>query len=333
MKHQREDDLALPERQARVWVRRLTSGTARTGDARALERWCRASEANRRAFTAAHRQWQAVRGAAELAGANDPELMALRTAPRPQARLAGAASRRRFLAGGVALASAAAVGVLVVHPPLALWPSLESLQADYTTGVGEQRKLALGDAVTVELSTRSSLSVRSDGGRPVGVDLIDGQVAVDIGAKAGPFTVFAAAGSVQAMDASFEVRHVAGGICVTCVDGLVQVAVAGKRVNLVAEQQVTYGQGILQPVRRVNAAVLTAWRDGLLSFQRTALAQVVDEINRYRPGRVILLSRQFEGRPVSGQFYIRDLDKAITQIQRLFKLEVTSLPGGIVLLS
>lgn len=333
MKHQGERYLALPERQARVWVQRLTSGAARTGDARALERWCRASEANRRAFTTAHREWEAMRDAAELAGANDPELLALRSAPRPQFRPEGATSRRRFLGGGLVLASASAVGVLVVHPPLGLWPSLKSLQADYKTGVGEQRKLALGDAITVELSTRSSLSVRSSGNQPVGIDLIDGQVAVDIRGKASPFTVFAGAGSIQAVNASFEVRHVPGGVCVTCVNGRVQVALAGGRVNLITEQQVIYDHSTLHPLRRVNAASLTAWRDGLLSFQRTALAQVVQEINRYRPGRVILLSRQLEDQPVSGQFYIQNLDKAIAQIQRLFKLDVTSLPGGIVLLS
>jgi len=57
-----------------------------------------------------------------------------------------------------------------------------------------------------------------------------------------------------------------------------------------------------------------------LRFQKTALAQVVAEINRYRPGRLLLLADGVAERPVSGRFRIDDLDKAIAQIQRLFHL-------------
>ena len=320
-------------REAQAWVRRLTSGKARTGDARALQQWCRASDANQRAFSAAYRRYAAVKQAAALAAADDPALAAWRQPPPVAPAIA--LGRRRFVAGGMALASAAAVGLLVVRPPLALWPSLQALQADYKTGTGEQRALALGEGLRVELNTRSSLSVRTGNGsgQALGVDLIEGQVAIDIAGKSAPFSVYAGGGSVQAVDASFEVQHVDGGVCVTCIDGLVQVALKGDRLNLGPGQQLRYGASGLQPVRPVDTASVTAWREGLLNFQRTALVQVIEEINRYRPGRVILLSKQLEGRPVSGQFHLDDLGKAIVQIQRLFKLDMTALPGGIVVLS
>lgn len=315
--------------QAQAWVRRLASGAARPRDARALKHWCGISEAHAQAFQKAHRQWRELLPAATLAGHADPELARLRalgnTAARPL-------PRRMFLGGAVA-ASVAVVGVALVRPPMGLWPSVQALQADFRTGVGEQRKLALTPSVTVEMNTRSSLGVRAANGQPQGIDLVDGEVSVDALRAAQPFTVVAGDGRVSATDARFEVRRLAEGTCVTCIEGEVRVATGGSEVALMPSQQVVYDRLALGPVRQIDAAELSPWREGILSFRKTALTQVVAEINRYRPGRVVLLARALGDRPVSGRFHIGDLDKAIAQIQRLFRLEATSLPGAIVLLS
>jgi transmembrane sensor len=323
---------AALEQQAHAWVRRLTSGTARSSDAEELARWCGSSEAHAQAFKKAHSLWRELGPAAELAGKNDPELAALRAVPYPNVRkpLLRSPSRRVFIGG--ALAASAAVGVALVYPPLDLWQG-GSWRADYSTGVGEQRQLALAPDVTVAMNTRSSIALRSENGATTGIELIDGEVAVDTAAT--PFTVTAGGGRVQALDnARFELRHIDGGVCVTCIKGLVQVSLASRQLTLRSAQQVNYrGGDALQPVRGIDAAEVGAWREGILSFRETALSQVVSEINRYRPGRVMLLSKSSEDKPVSGRFNINDLDKAIVQIQRLFRLRETALPGRIVILS
>jgi transmembrane sensor len=326
---------ALLEQQAHAWVRRLTSGTARSSDAEALARWCGSSEAHAQAFKKAHSLWRELGPAAELAGKNDPELAALRAVPYPEARkpLLRSPSRRVFIGG--ALAASAAAGVALVYPPMDLWPAGKNWRADYSTGVGEQRQLALAPDVTVAMNTRSSIALHSENGATTGIELIDGEVAVDTAAT--PFTVTAGGGRVRALgkdSARFELRHIDGGVCVTCIKGLVQVSLASRQLTLRSAQQVNYrGGDAVQPVRGVDAAEVGAWRDGILSFRETALSQVVSEINRYRPGRVMLLSKASEDKPVSGRFNINDLDKAIVQIQRLFRLRETALPGRIVILS
>lgn len=84
---------------------------------------------------------------------------------------------------------------------------------------------------------------------------------------------------------------------------------------------------------RVDAQAQSDWQRGVINFRQAALADVVSEINRYRPGRLVLMADALLQKPVSGRFRIDEMDKAIGQIQRLFHLNATSLPGGIVILA
>ncbi|WP_034303721.1 FecR family protein [Herbaspirillum sp. RV1423] len=321
---------------ARAWVRLLASGRARKEDARKLELWCAASAAHAAAFKQAHALWRQLGTAAELVGAGDPELQAIRRAAGHErnARAASATrsarrSRRAFLGGAVA-ASAVAAGVALIYPPLSLWPSMAALRADYRTEAGQQMQVALTPDVGLLLNTRSSISVRTRDGSPVGVDLIDGEIAVSANR---PFSVSAGNGTIAAEFSRFEVRHLGANVCVTCMEGQVNVALAGARHTLRANQQMVYGDDAAPVVASVDAQQQSDWRRGILSFRQTALGQVIGEINRYRPGRLVLMAKSLEQRPVSGRFRIDDLDKAIAQIQRLFRLSATSLPGGIIVLA
>jgi transmembrane sensor len=86
-------------------------------------------------------------------------------------------------------------------------------------------------------------------------------------------------------------------------------------------------------VSAVDPAQAGAWRSGAVVFRQTALTDAVAEINRYRPGRVVLLNKELGQRRVSGQFQIARLDLAIDRIQEAFGANVRKLPGGVVLLS
>lgn len=317
------------ELRAHAWLRLLKSGNARVADAQAAARWCALSERHAQAFRNAQRMWHDLLPAATLAGMHDAQLAQLRTSVHSKKIVP--MSRRGFLGGAVA--AAAVAGVALLRPPLDLWPSAaDAWQSDYRTAAGEQRGLALADGVQVEMNTRSSIALRTAGGATVGIELMGGEVAVDVARGARDFAVAAAGGRTAGRAARFELRYLDDEVCVTCVAGSVNVEAAGRTVRLEAAQQLVYDKDAVRPVRHVSLADVSAWRDGVLSFQDTALSQVVAEINRYRPGRVVLLAKQMSGRPVNGRFNIRHLDKAIAQIQRLFGLDATSLPGGVVIL-
>ncbi|WZB71263.1 hypothetical protein WJ968_04405 [Achromobacter xylosoxidans] len=84
--------------------------------------------------------------------------------------------------------------------------------------------------------------------------------------------------------------------------------------------------------RALDADDLPAWREGFLRFRQAPLAEVLDEINRYRSDRVILMAQSLAARPVSVRVELARLDTAIAQIRENFQLDATALPGGVLLL-
>lgn len=310
-------------REAQAWLRRLSSGAATQHDVEGFRRWRDGNPLHQPALAQARRLWQAL----------DPAIGGMpaevQRAPILSAR--PVAARRAFL--GAAVGAAGAAGVAVVSPPLGLWPSLGEWNVDYRTATGEQRAVQVAEGVDLMLNTQTSVQRRSVEGRVVGIDLIAGEAAVDLVAGPQPFGIVAGAARSEAQAGRFEVRYLAGRGCVTCLEGRVRVTHAKGTRDLQAGEQVLYDAASLGPVAAVATREASAWRSGVLVFRQTPLAHVIEEINRYRPGRVVLLAQRLAGREVSGRFAIASLDTVLVQIQRSYDLEARALPGGVLLLS
>jgi transmembrane sensor len=314
-------------KQARVWLRQLSSGDVRPWDARAFQRWLRTSPAHKAAFDDVKRRWDLMRPAAGELLRTDPEAAGFHS----RAMRGFRPGRRAFL--GAAASAVAVAGVAVIHPPFGLWPSVNEWGADYRTATGEQRTLALAAGVNVTLNTRTSVRRQMAGGQMVGLDLLAGEAAIDFVGAGRAFSVVAGSGRSVAESGRFEVRHLEGTVCVTCIDGSVRVEhPAGVRA-LQARQQITYGAGSVRGVVDIVPADVSAWRSGELVFNHTRLADVLDEINRYRSGRVVLANTSVRDSAVSGRFAIASLDAALSQLQHTFDLNARSLPGGVLVLS
>ncbi|KAF1073145.1 MAG: Protein FecR [Variovorax sp.] len=305
------------QKQAWVWLRLLHSGEVKPWDAQAFQRWLAASPAHQAAFTEAKLRWQVLEQAST----------GLARAPAGSAVIAARHPRRRaFL--GAAMGVAAVAGVAVVYPPAGLWPAPDEWGADDRTATGEQRTLALEGRVSVTLNTRTTIRRQADG-----IDLLSGEVAVDLPDERRPFIVAAGAGRSQGASGHFEVRHLAQRVCVSCIDGSVRVAHPGGTRLLQARQQVVYDARSIGASVAIEPANVSAWRGGELVFRQALLADVLDEIDRYRPGRIVLMNAAARTRPVSGTFFIASLDEAITQLQHTFDLRARALPGGVLILS
>ena len=312
------------ERQAWTWLRRLQSGDVRPWDARAFRRWLKSSPAHAAAFRAAREDWALMRPAAGDLLRSDLETAATYERLHERGRM-----RRRVFLGAAAGAAAATVAML--HPPAGLWPSPAEWGADYRTATGEQRRVALGDDVSVTLNTRTSVRRRQERGL-AGMELIAGEAAVDLGQDAA-FVVTAGSGRSVAVGARFEVRNLYGKVCVTCLEGAVRVEHPSGMRLLAARRQAVYDDMSLGASTPIDPSILSAWRKGRLVFEQTPLAQVVDEINRYRPGRVVLMNDTAARQPVSGSFDIAMLDLALSQLERTFDLHARALPAGLYVLS
>ncbi|SAI42673.1 transmembrane sensor [Bordetella ansorpii] len=313
------------ERQALAWLRRLTSNEATAAELREFEQWVAASPAHRAAYRRAKAVWDAFKPSAGRVARAHPGIVAnYEGAQRSRRR-----TRRAVL--GLGAAAAASAGVAVLHPPLGLWPSLAEWGADYRTDAGEQRTLALAEGVDVTLNTRTSVRRQTAGGQLVGLNLLSGETAIDL-AGGHRFTVRAGAGSSVAEASRLEVRYLYDKVCVTCLEGAVAVEHSAATRQLAAGEQTVYDDQAIGGVARIDPKVVSAWRRGLLIFDQTRLDEAIAEINRYRPGRVVLANDALRSQRVSGNFQISAPDQAIAQLQYMFHLRARSL-GGVLILS
>lgn len=312
-------------REAIAWLSLLSSGTATTADAEALKRWCGEDPAHARAYAEAARAWDLLTPVASRAKV--AERQGIR-----QPQLARKAIDRRALLGGALAASAAGVAYAAVNPPLSLWPSLAELRADVRTDTGEQRRIEISDGVSVDLNTRSSLAWGAVSDRGKHIELISGEAVVAAGAApADTCLVTAGMGRVIAHDARVDIRHDAARIRVVCLGGNVRVEHQAQAVMLPAGEQVVYDDSNISGLGLVDPQIVTAWQQGRLVFQKELLSRVIDEVNRYRPGRIVLMDRELGQHLIDASFSLDGLDKVITYIRQAFDARITVLPGGLVL--
>ena len=302
-------------RQALDWVVKLKTGEPTRRDLDELLRWRESNPDHDAAFKRAVRIYR-------LAG--------MASAAAETSRLNRRRLTRRVLLGGAM--AAAAAGILIVRPPLEAWPSLEELAADYRTAKGEQRTIDL-DGVSLELNTQTSLALRS-GDREEFVELVSGEASVAATRPAErPLVMTAVQGRIVASTAEFNIRCLGGSVTVACLRGTITVEASGSAASVAMGREVSYDRRGLAPAVAIDTDAVGAWKAGLLIFKDRPLAAVVEEINRYRSGRIIIVRPALGERLLNGSFQIHRLDEFLPQVEQLLGARLIELPGGVVLLS
>jgi transmembrane sensor len=320
------DEGAAPlKRDARRLITQLVSGEANRADFDAAKRWRRQSPAHEAAFVEATRLWQNL-------GAAGRDLLAQEGAPTwPSPPVS--ASRRTMLVGGGALAAAVAAYV-VVNPPLGLWPSFDELRADYRTATGEQRDLTLADNVSVRMNTQTAMAVPPSGTGRDQVTLISGEASFAMLQQSRrPLAVATDAGLTIANRARFDVRNFGGSVCVTCFDGDVRVEQGAQTATVSVNEQIRYDKDGIGQAITINPVEAAAWREGVLIFRDTPLFDVIVELNRYRPGKIVLAKAGLAQKTVNGRFRIDRIDDVIAWLAQVYGATPRLLPGRMTLLT
>ena len=305
--------MSVIQKEAQAWVVRLASGQVSERDAQVFRHWCARSRKHANAFAEARAVW----------GAMAPAARAVKRAQRPVNT-----ARRAWIGGAVA----ASLGLLVLRPPTDLWPAVAGLGADYATGTGEQREVALDGGVLVQMNTQTRLDAAPVQDGAAALVLLAGEAEFQAGLRgAARVRVRAGDGTVSAGSARFNIRLFGQEVCVTCLAGRLRVAQAGNDAELATGQQLRYRPEHFGIARAVAKGDVSAWRQRLLVFKQSTLAEVVDEVNRYRPGKLILNGDALKQTRVQASFSLDRLDDVIALIQDAYGARVTRLPGGIVL--
>ncbi|MBL7252530.1 FecR family protein [Alloalcanivorax sp. C16-2] len=309
------------QREAREWLILLESGRATAADGDAFREWCARSAEHARAFSHCRRVWS---GMGEAARSRPDNVTRLEERQRP------GLSRRAFLGG----AAAACAGWVVMRSPLDLWPGAEVLTADLWTATGEQREVVLPDTATVQLNTRTRVDLQRRDGAVTGLVLRGGETEVTtLPYTPARFTVSAGNGHVEARGARFNVRYTDDRVRVTCLMGEITVAHGRDRSRLRPAQQVVYNETRLTGVTAVDPQRVSAWRQRILVFDGTPLASVVEEVNRYRPGRILLLDEALGRTPVQAYLSLDRLEDFAALVREVRGATVRDLPGGVLIIS
>tara|TARA_R110000772_G_scaffold264038_1_gene384253 strand:- start:49421 stop:50386 length:966 start_codon:yes stop_codon:yes gene_type:complete len=311
--HRHPDDAAFA--QAVSWLTRLRE---RHADADTFQAWLDADPRHEAAFAEAERLW----GRLEL------PTRRLADAEPGRPRAARRQRPRRVLA--------AAAGLIILLGTGLLWRGdiAVRLQSDYITSIGIRTPIDLADGSRITLNTNTAIAVDiADDSRHV--RLLRGEAWFDVAPDAArPFTVDTPMGTVRVTGTRFNLR---------IADGRTDVSLAEGRVNLTGsipgdalilapgESAQLTAAGISHPEPFDRTAV-TAWLRGQFVFYDTPLSSVVDEINRYRPGRIVIARDALLDLKVSGVFRTDDTDAALRAITDTLPLGATHITGYLVVL-
>ena len=277
------DDDALFD-QASGWYYRLRAEDASARDQADFAAWLAQGPAQRQT-------WDEV---SALLGALREPARQVREAQRARWR------RPRLRVWASAAAVLLAVGLLSLYSP---WP--DRWRSDYATATGESRNLTLADGSQLQLNTDSAVQIdlRPNERR---VTLLRGEAWFEVSADAArPFVIRSGEGWVKVVGTRFSVARQGAQTRVRVAQGKVQVSADGEQTVLLEPgRAVDYQGGRLGAVRDFDAAAEFAWRQRQLVFRQQSLAEVVDELNRYWPGEVLVFGDALRQRKVSGVFEI-----------------------------
>jgi transmembrane sensor len=207
----------------------------------------------------------------------------------------------------------------------------QRLLADASTGTGEQKTLRLADGTVIVLNTDSAVSTDLAGERRL-VVLRRGEMLIITGADAGaparsgqkrPFWVDTPFGKLQALGTRFTVRLDERRARISVQEGAVQLHPAGGSASHVVragESRWLADDGTTPA--DVQGFEPDSWTEGVIAGKNIRLADLLDELSRYRSGRITCDERVAQLR-VSGLFQIWNTEQTLQFLAQTQPVSVT----------
>ncbi|MEM4989980.1 FecR domain-containing protein [Collimonas sp. H4R21] len=294
-------------REAATWLMKLHSDDATEADQQAWQHWRSRSPEHQRAWQCAQRLTDAF--------SDIPPELGMPVLDRP---VACPQRRRAALKALALLLTTAPVAWLAAKLPWEDW------SADYQTATGERSTIALADGTQLVLNTASSVDVRFDSRQRL-VQLYTGEVLVTTAADkmlpARPFRVQTRQGMLRALGTRFDVRQEGMRSHVAVFEGAVELTpLKAPGVVVQAGQQCSFTANRAGPVLAADDSQ-ALWSQGVLFADKMRLADFVDELSRYRHGRLSCDPAVADQR-VSGAFQLKDTDQALLLLSKVLPVRI-----------
>ena len=315
------------EQAAFAWLSLLHDQPS-SGDQATFSHWLQADPAHAEAYAQAQVVWELTETPARTLASEDAfALQGYLNAMNRSRR-----TRVRRWSGALAMA---ACMVVMIGVGAGWQPSrwVDDLGADYVSAPGEIRTVTLSDQSQVTLDADSAIAVDFSRGERH-VQLRRGAGFFSVTHTGEPFVVDAEKGQARVLGTQFEVRLQPHGAQVTVLSGRVGVTADkyAEQQILIAGQQVAYGEGAAEKLHAVDSEAQLAWRQGWLNYYKATLADVVQDLGRYYPGRIVLLNNELAGRRVSGSFPSKDPQAVLSSLQGVLGFEQHKVLGRLIIL-
>ncbi|WP_082980230.1 FecR family protein [Labrys sp. WJW] len=312
------------EQQARDWFVRRLGGLSRAEQA-AFEHWLHSDPAHADALRKTEQAWAAAEQPARQLASRENEALAPYLHAVDKSRRQHR-SFRRLSAATLVLAMGLGGVLWLQNPHL-----LQKLMADHSSGRGERRAITLSDGSKVLLDADSALDEAFDQ-KERQVRLLRGTASFDVAPGKAPFVVRVPDGDIRDIGTQFDVSLGENGTIVTLESGKVAIKAEHIGEALLDEpgQRLRFDRQGLGEIEQVDLKDALAWRKGRYVFYRARLSDVIEEIARYRQGRIVLTDAGLGDQLVTGSFGLADTDAALQSLQASVGFRMTALPGGLV---
>ena len=200
-----------------------------------------------------------------------------------------------------------------------------------TTAIGKQHLHTFNDGSSAHLNTNSVIEAEFTRDARI-VRLMQGEALFDVAHDPSrPFIVYVGNRAVQAIGTTFVVRIESENIHVAVTDGQVQLS-KREKVNdevLQPESQevvlVSKGEGVKvnnktaapkpHPIADEELSRQLSWSRGQLVFDNERLEQVIKEVSRYVPNKIIIEDPELRDVRISGRFALGDTDALLEAIE------------------
>ena len=340
------------ERTAAAWLVRREGDWSDTEQAE-FQAWLDASTAHRVAWIRLNTGWQRAARLKALGAGLPPERVPPPGAwpesrweddPAPTTPALGRGARIKTISSRSTRArrprwlpwSAAAALLLVVVGVTGWWKYGAIERASYATAIGEMRTITLTDGSTIQLGSNSRVAVAYSR-RQRDLRLEQGEVFLNVASQPGrPLRVQVLQRQVIAVGTRFSVRRDGETLRVAVTEGRVRLENATRRhvvpATLLPAGTVAIADQDGVNVRHLSAremAALLSWREGLLVFRSTPLADAVAEFNRYSAHKLVVDDPAIAAIPVGGSFAWTNADAFVRVLEQGFGLHVERVRGEI----
>ncbi len=324
------------------WLVKLRGGNLSEAQTHAFAEWLSQDNEHAAAFAKAEDFLGEMVAAVKLPRPADIE--SIPNAERPSQQPLAFQPRKTlkpWLAIPLAMAAAWLVAVGLVLPnQSSLWGNLLS---DYHTQPGEFRDIQLADGSRLLLNTNTAVSVDYQPTQRL-ITLHHGEARFTVAKDSQrPFEVKADALMVRALGTVFDVyRKEPDAIKVTVQEHAVAARIQkeistqkpdhSSQVRVQAGQQLVYqGDNTLTQPAATNLTQASAWQQRRLYINDRPLGELVEELDRYRMGRIYLSDAKLKNLRVTGVFPLDNPEEVIASVRKVLGLQETRIGPWLVL--